>query len=175
MNSGHESDSRSTVLDQLIYPHPGKAQGIDVDRAAVLSGSLLVVGLVLMALPIAVPADVPADRVEFYVESDWGDYADQTNLAYANASEDEQAIFDAAREATPATINRTVSAAPESLTPPPDSIELYNVRDDGEIYLLQVRYLTDEADLLTQRLPRVGLLGLGFVCLVGAAYYRFEA
>lgn len=147
---------------------------MDVDRVSALSGALLVVGLVLMTLPIALPADVPDDRVEFYVESDWSDYADQTTVAYANLSEDGRAVFEAARQATPATINRSVATAPESLTPPPDSIEIYNVHDDGAFYLLQVRHLTYEADFLTQRLPRVGVLGVGFLCLVGAAYSRFE-
>lgn len=145
-----------------------------VDRSSALVGLLLFAGVVLIALPILVPADVPDNRVEFYVEADWSDRADQMTFAYTNFSEAEREIFDEARQAIPETINRSASTAPESLTPPPDKIELFNVRYDGEVYLLQVRYLTYDADFVTQQLPRLGFLAGGVVCLVGAAYWRFE-
>ncbi|WP_136689136.1 hypothetical protein [Halorhabdus amylolytica] len=147
---------------------------MDINRSTALSGILLIVGSALMVAPIAAPADVPDNRVEFYVEGNWGDYSDQTNLAYTNFSDADRAVFDTARQATPETINRSVPTAPESLTPPPDSIEIYNVHYDGEFYLLQVRHLTYEAEFMTQRLPRLGTLAVGFLCLVGAAYLRFE-
>jgi len=145
-----------------------------VDRSSALVGSLLVAGVVLIALPILVPADVPDNRVEFYVEADWSDRAEQTTFAYTNFSEAERDVFDEARQAIPETINRSASTAPTSLTPSPDKIELFNVRYDDEVYLLQVRYLTYNADFVTQQLPRLGLLGGGVVCLVGAIYWRFE-
>jgi hypothetical protein len=147
---------------------------MDFDRSSALIGILLLVGVILIAIPVLVPPDVPDNRVEFYVEADWMDQADQTNLAYANLSQAARETFDEARRATPETINRSASAAPESLTPPPDSIDLFNVRYEDEFYLLQVRYLTYETDFVTQQLPRLGLLAAGIVCLVGAAYWRFE-
>ena len=143
------------------------------DRSAGVIG-LLVVGFVLIALPVLLPPDVPDNRVEFYVEDDWMDNTDQTNLAFENLTEAERQVFEQARRATPDTINRSASAAPPSLTPPPDSIDIYNVRHEGEFYLLQVRYLVYESTFLTQDLPRLGSMALGLLSLVGAGYLRFE-
>ncbi|WP_135662135.1 hypothetical protein [Halorhabdus rudnickae] len=147
---------------------------MSVNRSSALVGFLLIAGIGLIALPILVPADVPDNRVEFYVEADWSDRAEQPTFAYTNFSEGERDIFDQARQTTPGTINRSISSAPDSLTPPPDSIEIFNVRYEGEIYLFQVRYLTYDADFMTQQLPRLGFLAGGIACLVAVAYWRFE-
>ncbi|WEL21245.1 hypothetical protein [Halorhabdus sp. BNX81] len=147
---------------------------MDIDRSTVLVGILLATGVALVALPIAVPADVPDNRVEFYVEANWSDYSGQTNLVYATLNESARGVFDEARRATPETINRSIATAPESVTPPPDSIELYNVQYEGAFYLLQGRHLTSEADFLTQQAPRFGSMAVGFLLVVGAAYWRFE-
>lgn len=147
---------------------------MDVERDTALTGALLLLGLALVAVPILVPPDVPDDRVEFYVESDWMDNPDQTNLAYSNFTESERAVFDNARRATPETFNRSAGEAPESLTPQPNSIHIYNVRYDDEFYLLQVRHLTHEADFVTQHLPRLASMALGIVVVLGAAFRQFE-
>jgi len=151
---------------------------MDVSREAALIGVLLVAGAVLIALPILVPPDIPDDRVEYYVEDDWMDNEDQSNLVYANLTEAERAVFEEARRTNErtergTTVNFSVRDTPESLTPPPESISIYNVRYEGEWYLLQVKHLTYEADFVTQHLPRLGSMALGTVCLLGAAYRRF--
>ncbi|MFB6189154.1 MAG: hypothetical protein ABEI57_04660 [Halapricum sp.] len=146
---------------------------MSIDRSAAITLSLLVVGLALIALPILYPPAVPDDRVEYYVEGNWTDYPDQTNLVYANLTAAERGVFDAARRASPDTLNRSVSAAPDSLTPRPEGISIYNVRVDGEYSLLQVKHLTYEADPVTQQLPRLGVMGLGSTLLGLAGYWRF--
>lgn len=135
--------------------------------------ALVVIGIALLAGPVFAPPDVPDDRVEFYVEGDWGDYSDQETLAYGDLTAAEQSAFDTARSARPETVNLTPTDAPSSLDPGPDSIALYNVREGSEWYLLQVRHLTYEADFFTQLLPRLGAVALGVGLLVGAAYRRY--
>ncbi|QSG10873.1 hypothetical protein HSBGL_0436 [Halapricum desulfuricans] len=149
-----------------------------MDRSTAVLVVLALVGFALIAAPVASPPDVPEDRIEYYVEDGWMDNEDQVNLAYANLTEAERAVFDEARQtnentSSGTTVNASAGDTPESLTPPPDSIRLYNVRYDGEWYLLQVRHLTYEVDFVTQQLPRVGSMAVGVVCLVGAAYRRF--
>ncbi|MCU4717154.1 hypothetical protein [Halapricum hydrolyticum] len=151
---------------------------MDFNGDTALIGILLVVGVVLIALPVLVPPDVPNDRVEYYVEGDWMDNEDQPNLVYANLTEAEREVFEEARRTNENTssgtpVNFSVDEAPESLTPSPDGISIYNVRYENEWYLLQVRHRTYEADFATQHLPRLGAMALGAVCLVGAAYRRF--
>jgi len=153
---------------------------MDVSREAALIGVLLVAGAALIALPILVAPDIPDDRVEYYVEDDWMHNEDQPNLVYENLTEAERAVFEEARRtnentSSGTTVNFSVGDTPESLTPPPDSIRIYNVRYEGEWYLLQVKHLTYEADFVTQHLPRLGSMALGTVCLLGAAYRRFAA
>lgn len=147
---------------------------MDVGRSTALTGILLLLGLALIAIPVFAPPDVPDDRVEFYVEQDWMDNPEQTNLEYSNLGEDARAVFDQARRATPGTLNRSAANAPESLTPPPESITIFNVRYDGEFHLLQVRHLTYEADFVTQHLPRLGGLVAGLLFVLGTAYRLFE-
>jgi len=151
---------------------------MDFDRDAALIGILLVTGAALIAFPVLAPPDIPDDRIEYYVEGDWMDNEDQSNLAYANLSEAEREVFEEARRTNENTssgtpVNVSLDDAPESLTPSPEAISLYNVRYEGEWYLLQVKHLTYEADFVTQHLPRLGSMALGAVCLVGAAYRRF--
>jgi len=153
---------------------------MDVGREATLIGVLLVAGAVLITLPILVPPDIPDDRVEYYVEDDWTDNKDQSNLAYANLTEAERKAFEEARRtnentSSGTTVNVSVADAPESLTPPRDSIRIYNVRYEGEWYLLQVKHRTYEANFVAHHLPRLGSMALGTVCLLGAAYRRFAA
>jgi hypothetical protein len=144
-----------------------------VDRSELLTLSLVVVGLGLIALPVLAPPDVPDDRVEFYVESDWMNNADQQTLRYTNFSDAERDVFDAARRATPQTLNKSVDSAPERLTPEANGIAIYNVEHDGEFYLLQVKHITHEVDFLTQQLPRLAALALGAIALCAAGYRRF--
>ena len=144
-----------------------------MSRPPLATLALLVIGIALLAGPVLAPPDVPDDRVEFYVEGDWGNYTDQEVLEYSNLTAAERSVFDTARSNRPETVNLTLGEAPPSLDPGPDSIALYNVRHDSEWYLFQVRHLTYEVDFLTQLLPRLGAVSLGVVLLVGAAYRRY--
>lgn len=136
--------------------------------------ALLTVGVALVAAPVLAPPDVPNDRVEYYVEGNWGNYSDQTFVVYDNMSSSAQSIFDTARAERPETVNLSVGESPPSITPDPDTIDLYNVRYDSEVYLLQVRHLTYEAEFLTQQLPRLGSLSLGILMAVFAAYRHWN-
>ena len=144
-----------------------------VDRARLLTLSLVVVGFGLITLPMLAAPEVPDDRVEFYVEGDWMNNPDQQTLAYANFSGAERAVFEAALQASPDDLNRSVSEAPERLTPDPDGIAIYNVERDGQFYLLQVKHLSFEVDFATQQLPRLATLALGAMVLGVAGYRRF--
>jgi hypothetical protein len=135
-------------------------------NAALLGGACL-----LITVPLAVGPDVRPDRVEFYVEGDWSDIDGQQNIRYEALSSTGQTAFDDARSSTPETVDDTVADAPNRLTPPPNGIDVYNVRYQGSFYLLQVKYLTDSADFLTQVLPRV-VLGVGGILLGLVAGYR---
>lgn len=146
---------------------------MDDKQSTALTVSLLVAGLVLFAVPVVAPAEVPENRVQFAVEGDWGDLQDQENLEYTNLTDAEQEIFDTARQQSSGYVNRTPGTAPPSLTPDPDSIDIYNVRYEGEYYLLEVRHLSREVDFLTQQLPRLGSLGAGISFVVFAAYRRY--
>lgn len=144
------------------------------DKPSIPVLALVAVGVALVATPVLAPPDVPNDRVEYYVEGDWGNYSDQEFVVYDNMSSPVQSVFDTARTERPESVNRSVEESPPSMTPGPGSIELYNVRYGSEVYLLQVRHLTYEADLLTQQLPRLGSLGLGIVVVVCAAYRHWN-
>ena len=136
--------------------------------------ALLAVGVALVAVPVLAPPDVPNDRVEYYVEGNWGNYSDQEFVVYDNMSSSAQSVFDTARTERPETVNVSVPESPPSITPEPDTIDIYNVRYESEVYLLQVRHLTYEADFLTQQLPRLGSLSLGIVVAVFAAYRHWN-
>lgn len=144
-----------------------------VSRPPLRTLALVAIGLALLAGPVLAPPEVPDDRVEFYVEADWGNYSDQEAIEYNDMTAAERSVFDTARSNRPETINLTPDEAPPSLDPGPDSIAVYNVRYDSEWYLLQARHLTYEADFLTQLLPRFGAIALGIALLVGAAYRRY--
>ena len=98
---------------------------------------------------------------------------DQQTLVYANFSDAERAVFEAALQASPDDLNRSVDDAPERLTPGPDGIAIYNVERDGQFYLLQVKHLSFEVDFATQQLPRLAALALGAMVLGVAGYRRF--
>jgi len=140
-------------------------------QSTALNAALLVGACLLITVPLAVGPDVRPDRVEFYVEGDWSDIDGQQTLRYEGLSSTAQTAFDDAREITPKTVNYTVADAPNRLTPPPNGIDIYNVRYQGSFYLLQVKHRTYSADFLTQVLPRI-VLGMGGILLGLVAGYR---
>lgn len=142
-----------------------------MERATALNAALLVGALALLTVPLAVGPNVPPDRVEFYVEADWADYDGQENLDYASLSPEERAVFDEARAARPDTVNYSVENAPAGLTPRPNGIDVYNVRYEGSVWLLQTKHLTNSADFVTQVLPRL-VLGTGAILVGLVAGYR---
>lgn len=146
---------------------------MDHRQSTALTAALLIAGVVLFAVPVVAPAEAPDDRVEYYVEGDWGDLQGQQNLAYENVSAAQQAVFDRARQQRPDTVNLSVSESPPELTPPADGIDIYNVRYDGEYYLMQVKHLAYDVDFVTQQLPRLGAIAIGALLIVAAAYRRF--
>lgn len=144
-----------------------------MDRSHLLTLSLAVVGLGLIALPVLAAPEVPDDRVEFTAEGDWWNNTDQQTLSYTNLSDAERAVFEAALEESPDELNRSLGNAPDRLTPGPDGIAIYNVERDGQFYLLQVNHFTYEVDFASQQLPRLGALALGVIALGVAGYRRF--
>jgi len=132
-------------------------------RSTALTVALVLVGLAMVAVPIAVPPDVPEDRVEYYVEADWSDYQDHPNRAYANLSTDARAVFDAARTNESGHVNVSSGEAPSEIAPPRGGIEIWDIRYEGSYYLLQGRHLTYEADFGTQLLPRAAAVACGAV------------
>lgn len=144
------------------------------NRPVPLTVVLLVIGLALVVGPVLAPPDVPEDRVEYYVEADWRNDPDQETLDYDNMTSDERSVFDTARTGRPEAVNLSVEESPLSLTPEPRSIDIYNVRYESEWYLLQVRYLTYQADVLTQLVPRLGALAAGILLCVFAAYRHWN-
>ena len=141
-----------------------------MERATALNAALLLGGVLLLVVPLTIGPNVPPDRVEFYVESDWSDYDGQRNLGYESLSAAEQSVFDRALEQS-VPVNYSVAEAPDSLTPRPNGIDIYNVRYGGSWYLLQVKHLTYGADFLTQVFPRL-VLGMGGILVGLAAGFR---
>lgn len=139
-------------------------------RRSASNALVFLVGVALFAAPLAVPAEAPPDRVEYYVEADWGNYQDQQRLVYANLSGPEKRAFDAARTNESARYNASLRDAPARLTPARNGIDIYNVEYEGEYYLLQVKHFTYEVDLVSQVLPRLGALAAGILLALAAAY-----
>ena len=142
-----------------------------VERSTVVTGIQFLAGLSIVALLVLTPPGAPDNRIKYEVAEETFDNPDRTTLAYANFTEAERAVFDAARETPGEAVNRTISTSPQSLTPPPGETVVYDVRADGATYAMQIRHYDNEVDFLTQQLPRVGLLGVGAV-LIGLAAYR---
>lgn len=141
-----------------------------MERTTALNAALLLGGVLLLIVPLAIGPNVPSDRVEVYVEGDWSDQQGQRNIGYADLPPAEQSAFDRALEqSTP--VNYTVEEAPDSLTPRPNGIDVYNVRYDGSWYLMQVKYRTYSADFVTQVFPRI-VLGMGGILVGLAAGFR---
>lgn len=105
--------------------------------------ALVLAGLALFAFPLVAPPQAPPDTVEYYVEADFGDQAGNPNLAYANFSESERRVFDAALANENDTFVTGPENAPDRITPPGEGIRLYNVRYRGDYDALQVRRLSD--------------------------------
>ncbi|MGB9987399.1 hypothetical protein [Salarchaeum japonicum] len=136
-----------------------------------LSAVLVVAGVVLFAFPLVAPPQGPPDTVEYYVEDDFGDQSANPNLAYANFSENERRVFDAALANRNNTYVTDPENAPGRITPDREAITLYNVKYQNDYDALQVRRLSDPPSD-TAVLGRFGSLLAG--CIV-ACYGGYRA
>jgi len=136
-----------------------------------LSAMLVVAGVVLFAFPLVAPPQGPPDTVEYYVEDDFGDQSTNPNLAYANFSENERRVFDAALANRNNTYVTDPENAPRRITPDREAITLYNVKYQNDYDALQVRRLSDPPSD-TAVLGRFGSLLAG--CIV-ACYGGYRA
>jgi len=152
------------------YSRPRGTAAMTLPRSTALTVALVLVGVAMVAVPVAVSPDVPDDRVEYYVEADWSDYQDHPNRVYANLSTDARAVFDAARTNESGLVNVSYGDVPPEIIPPRGGIEVWDVRYEGSYYLLQGRHLTYEADFGTQVLPRAAAVACGAVLALAGAF-----
>lgn len=145
-----------------------------MDRSTTLNAVVLAVALSLLLGPLLLfPAEAPPDRIKYYVESVDYDQQAWDDLEYDNFSAAEREVFDSARTASPGVYNATLEESPARLTPPSGGITVYDVGYDDGYYLLQVKHLTDEIDLVSQLLPRLLAVALSGPLGIAAVYRQF--
>ncbi|MFD1511737.1 hypothetical protein [Halomarina rubra] len=141
-----------------------------MNRSALLTALLVVAGVVLVAVPLAAPAEEPPDRYEYYVERTDGEIAAWETRYSANFTERERAVFDAALRNESG--RYTVSEAELGSVPPfvNGTVAVSDVRHDGQWYLVEAKRF-DRGTPLSAHLPRLGAL-LGGLGLALAGGYR---
>lgn len=137
-----------------------------------LNLALVGIGLLAAVGPLAVPPEVPDDRVQYRIIEEFElDGENQPEFAYGEFSDAERQVFDAALAAGDGSHNVSPAAAPERFTPPPGSVDTYDVRHEGSWRILQAIYVTNTPDPATQVLPRLAVLAAG-VGLAALGRYR---
>lgn len=143
-----------------------------MNRARTLHLALVVIGLGFVVTPLAVPPDVPDDRVQYRIVEEFElNGENPPEFAYREFSDTERQVFDAALAAGDGSHNVSPAAAPDRFTPPPGSVNTYDVRHEGFWRILQSIYVTNTPDLVTQVLPRLAVLAAG-IGLAALGSYR---
>lgn len=163
---------RRAIGDATLISPSCDTPDMDIERSTALTLALLVVAVVAFTVPLLVPPADPENTVTYSVEQRGGTVDDRDTLVYAEMSEDEQAVFDAARTAA-RDVHYTPADTPPRLTPDVNALELYTVRYEESYYAMQVRHSEENVDFLTQHFPR--LLGIWTGLLLGlvVTYRRF--
>lgn len=145
-----------------------------MNGARALHLALVVIGLGLAVVPLAVPPEVPDDGVQYRIIEELElDGENPPEFAYAEFSERERTVFDAALAAGDGSHDVSPATSPERFTPPPGSIDTYDVRHDGSWRILQAIHVTHTPDLTTQVIPRLAVLAVGVVLAALGGYREF--